>query len=136
MKPDVWGPHAWIFLHSITLEYPEYPTYEDKQNMRNFINALKHILPCQKCKINFGDHLQKYPLTDNILNSKSSLIKWLIDIHNSVNKLTHKKELTYEEALAQLLKLYDDKPNYNIMYVGMIILLFTFCVFLIKRKFH
>ena len=23
MKPEIWGPHAWMFLHSITLEYPD-----------------------------------------------------------------------------------------------------------------
>ena len=136
MKPEIWGPHAWIFLHSITLEYPDHPTNEDKQNMTNFINALKYVLPCHKCKINFNDHLQSHPLTNNILSSKSNLIKWLIDIHNSVNKLTNKKELTYEAALAQLLQLYDHKPNYVYLYIGISLLIITFCIYLIKRKSH
>jgi len=133
MKPEIWGPHAWIFLHSITLEYPDYPTYEDKQNMTTFINSLKHVLPCHKCRINFNEHLNKYPLTDNILNSKPNLIKWLIDIHNSVNKITNKKELSHEEALTQLLKLYE--PQDNTVFYIFIILIIIVCVYLIKRKY-
>ena len=32
MEPEIWGPHAWQFLHSITLSYPDNPTFEDKNN--------------------------------------------------------------------------------------------------------
>ena len=46
MRPEIWGPHAWIFLHSVTLEYPDNPTDEDKQNMINFIDSLGNVLPC------------------------------------------------------------------------------------------
>ena len=30
LGPDVWGPHAWKFLHFVSLGYPDYPTNEDK----------------------------------------------------------------------------------------------------------
>lgn len=134
MKPEVWGPHAWIFLHSITLEYPDYPTGEDKRNMSNFMNSLKYVLPCEKCRINFENHLEQYPLTNDILSSKSNLIKWLIDIHNSVNKMNNKRVLSYEESLKGLLKLYDCNNNksYMIIYIFMIILFITICVCLFK----
>ena len=90
MKPEVWGPHAWIFLHSITLEYPNNPTNEDKLNIKNFFNSVGLVLPCQKCRLNFNSHLKKYPLTDKVLESKSSLVKWMIDIHNCVNVMNNK----------------------------------------------
>ena len=32
MEPKIWGEHAWIFLHTITLNYPEEPTFSDKYN--------------------------------------------------------------------------------------------------------
>jgi len=41
MRADIWGPHAWIFLHSISLEYPDNPTNIDKNNMKNFIDYEK-----------------------------------------------------------------------------------------------
>ena len=121
MKPDVWGPHAWIFLHSITLEYPDNPTDEDKVNIVNFINSLSLVLPCQKCRINFGLHLEKYPLTNKVLESKTNLVKWMIDIHNCVNVTNNKKELSYEDSLKEILKLYNS-DNKNLIIILAIIL--------------
>ena len=31
MEPKVWGSHAWIFLHTITLNYPDEPSKFDKE---------------------------------------------------------------------------------------------------------
>ena len=135
MKPEIWGYHAWIFLHSITLEYPDNPTIEDKKNMINFINSLQYVLPCLKCRINFQSHLKKYPLNENILSSKKNLVKWLIDIHNSVNKLNDKKELSYEEALRNILNHYEKNniKNMIIIYVILIIIIMAFLIFLFKK---
>ena len=36
MDPEVWGPHGWYFLHSITLAYPDNPTDDDKTYHKNF----------------------------------------------------------------------------------------------------
>ena len=69
MDPEIWGPHAWIFLHSITLNYPNNPTMYDKQHYKNFFINLHHILPCEWCSKNYIHHLQKYPI-DNYLNTK------------------------------------------------------------------
>lgn len=113
MKPEIWGPHAWIFLHSITLDYPDCPSEDHKNNMRSFINSLSNILPCQKCRLNFGLHIQKYPLTDKILCSKKELVKWMIDIHNSVNQTNNKPIQTYEESLREILNLYEGKSDYR-----------------------
>lgn len=128
MKPEIWGPHAWIFLHSITLAYPEIPTQQDKINMRNFINSLGEVLPCNKCKINFKSHLKTNPLTDKILSSRNSLIKWMIDIHNSVNKSNFKETLSYENSLKYILNLYED--NNFIMIVFSIIIVISIFVIL------
>ena len=49
MDPEIWGPHAWIFLHSVTLAYPENPTNIDKKNFELFFNSMQPIIPCQKC---------------------------------------------------------------------------------------
>jgi len=134
MKPEIWGPPAWIFLHSITLEYPENPTNEDKVNMLNFINSLGNVLPCMKCKINFNTHLQKYPVDQHVLESRSKLVKWLIDIHNAVNIMNNKKELSYENCLKELLEMYNCKNDKNllIIYILIIIIIVGICGFLFK----
>ena len=123
MRPEIWGPHAWMFLHTITLEYPENPTSEDKQNILNFINSLGNVLPCEKCKNNFKKHLDKIPLNEKVLSSKQGLVKWLIDIHNCVNNIKQCKELSYEEALEELLNMYDTTKNNSMIWVYVFILI-------------
>jgi len=129
MRPDVWGPPAWIFLHSITLEYPDNPTKKDKQDMRNFFDSLGKVLPCHKCRNNFQMHFTKKPLTDGILCCKKNLVKWLIDIHNSVDMMNNKKAMTYEEALRQLLSCYERKSNYNMIIIYILILIIILFIF-------
>ena len=50
MNPKIWGPSAWLFLHTVTFNYPNNPTEEDKRNYLTFFNSLKHIIPCPLCK--------------------------------------------------------------------------------------
>lgn len=126
MKPDVWGPHAWIFLHSITLDYPNNPTPQNKENMINFINALGYVLPCEKCRNNFKEHLLKYPLNEKALSSKENLVSWMIDIHNCVNDTKKCKKLSHDAALTGILEHYQ-----NNTYICPYIILFLIIFFLI-----
>jgi len=105
MDPTVWGPHAWIYLHSITLAYPEEPTDTDKKNYKDFFTSIQYTLPCKKCQNHYVIHLQEDPV-ENHLHTKEQLVKWLINIHNKVNKINNKKELTYEEAINYFKSLY------------------------------
>ena len=82
MNPSIWGPKAWFFLHSITFNYPEYPSESDKEIYNDFFESLSHILPCEKCKYHYKDSLVKYPIQ---LDTRDELIQWMIDIHNDVN---------------------------------------------------
>ena len=106
IKPKIWGPHGWKFMHYVSLGYPSNPTEEDKRNYKNFYTSLQHILPCAKCANNYSHNLKKYPI-DNHLGSRDTLVRWVIDIHNQVNNELNKKEYTYEEALS----LYTEEPN-------------------------
>lgn len=130
MKPEIWGPMTWTLLHSITLEYPENPTEEDKENIKNFINCFGKVLPCEKCRINFKTHIEELPLSDNILNSRKNLIKWMIDIHNLVNKMNGKKELTYQEALKNILITCNNNDK-TICYKNIIIIVLTIIILIL-----
>lgn len=88
-----WGPHLWIFLHSVAANYPDEPTVYDITNTQNFIFSLVHIIPCSICKEHFNNLLIKgakvesiKPLTINTLKNRKTLFKWTYDIHNYVNK--------------------------------------------------
>tara|TARA_B100001123_G_scaffold165826_1_gene191011 strand:+ start:2442 stop:2888 length:447 start_codon:yes stop_codon:yes gene_type:complete len=105
MESEVWGPHAWKFLHSITLSYPDNPTLEDKNNHAQFFNNIKNILPCQKCRDHYTQNLQELPVEQHLEN-KESLFRWLVDIHNRVNVKNNKREYSYNEVTELYEKMY------------------------------
>ena len=106
MEPEIWGPHAWQFLHSITLSYPDNPTLEDKNNHAQFFNSIQNILPCQKCKDHYTQNLQASPVEQH-LDNKESLFRWLVDIHNRVNVTNNKREYSYDEVTEYYEKMYN-----------------------------
>ena len=112
MNPEVWGPPAWTFLHSVTLAYPDNPSDIDKSNYENFFNTLQPILPCAKCSQNYMRHLQEDPIS-NHLDNKNSLVNWLINVHNKVNKSNNKRELTYNEVMNHYKLLYNGNLTNN-----------------------
>ena len=110
MDPQIWGKHGWIFLHSVTLAYPDEPTENDKQNYRTFFNILPMILPCSACRQNLNNHMEKVSL-EQALTNKKSLVKWLIAVHNETNTTLGKPILSYEEVIAIYKQLYSQSKT-------------------------
>jgi len=121
---NVWGPSAWTFLHTVTYNYPENPSGNDKKNYHNFFMNLQHVLPCKKCQAHYTENIQKYDL-NNSLDNRDDLVKWLIDIHNEVNKHTGKRVWTYSEVYNK----YDNLHNTNL--VNKIIIFTILCIVLV-----
>jgi hypothetical protein len=114
MNQNIWGPHLWFVLHTITFNYPVKPTIEDKKNYKTFLLSLEHILPCNICRRHFKRHIQENP-PYTALKSRDSFIKWMIDLHNEVNGETGKKSTyTYKEILNKYEKIYNMRINNNI----------------------
>jgi hypothetical protein len=104
----IWGPYGWKYFHFVALAYPINPTDEDKLNYYNFYIFFGKTLPCENCIHHYAEHLQNFPLTDYILSTKDTLLKWTIDIHNEVNKKGNKKIYDYDEAVALIKNNYGD----------------------------
>jgi hypothetical protein len=134
MEPNIWGPPAWTFLHTITFQYPEYPTDLDKQKYYTFFNSLKNVLPCPNCKEHYSENFENIPIR---LESREDLIEWLIDIHNEVNKKNNKRIYTYKEVYDIYNKMYDlGESKGNSDYVGMcalILLIIIICYYYYKN---
>lgn len=127
MDPEIWGPNAWVLLHTITLVYPHKPTNNDKQIYKNFFTNLYKILPCDWCSHNYKIHLNKYPI-DNYLNSKKNIVQWLINIHNETNKTLNKNiYFTYDNFITKYKEIYkqNNTSNYQILLL-LIILIIVF----------
>ena len=112
LNQKIWGPHLWIALHSITFGYPLEPSENDKKNYKTFFELLGHILPCKICRTSCYNFIHNLlPLTPERLESRNSLIKWLYEIHNLVNK---KINVDYNMSLDDVIEKYESyriKPN-------------------------
>ena len=40
------GTLLWFTLHTITLSYPDNPTYENKRHYNDFFIGLQNVIPC------------------------------------------------------------------------------------------
>ena len=128
MNPKIWGPGGWLFLHSITLNYPENPSDKDKMFHKNFFLNLQNVLPCPNCSRHYSINLKKYPI-DEALENKELLTKWLINIHNEVNKANFKKIYTYEEVIQKYDNLYKGSNIINNIFIVIVIALLIYFIY-------
>ena len=85
-EPKIWGNHAWFFLETICMAYPTNPSKSMKSSAKNFFLSLKDLIPCEKCRNNYKQHLKLFPLTEKVLSSRDNLFMWIINVHNSIHK--------------------------------------------------
>ena len=104
LNPTIWGPHGWFFLHSVALNFPDKPTEIDRKNYKRFFESIQYILPCPNCSYHYSKHIEENPIQ---LDSKETLNRWLVHIHNLVNDIHKKPDVSYEEFL----RIYKNKYN-------------------------
>ncbi len=102
MKTSFWGPSAWRFLHAITFAYPEDPSDEDKRAALDLFSSLERLLPCEACCKHYSSGCKRFPVIGHV-DSRENLSKWLVDLHNRVNKGLHKSQMSYEDAAKEYL---------------------------------
>lgn len=110
-EPSVWGPHYWFFLHTTAESYPEHPNEVIKRKYYDLMQNMPLFIPNSEIGDKFSQLLDKYPVTP-YLCSKKSFVRWMHFIHNKVNVLLNKKELSMPEALSQYRNHYKPKPVY------------------------
>lgn len=106
--PEVWGPHYWIFLHTVSYTYPLHPTAVTKRKYYDLINNFSLFIPNQKIGNDFNKLLDNFPVTPYLVN-RDSFIRWVHFIHNRINRILDKEEITLYEALDTYKALYKPK---------------------------
>ena len=116
MSPKIWGPHAWFTLHSISMALPNKVPKETQINLINFMKLFGGLIPCNICKINYKRNLSEElpPLKDTV-QTRELFSKWLIDLHNVVNRETGKPEMSYEAVVKKYDKIYNKREETNQM---------------------
>ena len=85
MNVNEWGPGGWIFLHTLTFNYPLVPDEDHKKHYRTLFGSLENILPCKYCRESFKIYTKYLPL-DDFLDSREGITYWLFRIHNLINQ--------------------------------------------------
>ena len=98
MDTKAWGPGGWVFLHTITFNYPlkidnDDPDHQERRHYtEQLFENLKYTLPCKYCRQSYKEFLEELPLRD-YLNSRRDLAYWLYEIHNKVNNKLRQQEI-------------------------------------------
>lgn len=95
----VWGPPAWFFLHTVSFNYPNEPTEEDKKHYKEFIENLQFVLPCKYCRINLVKNLKQKPIKVRDLINRENFSRYVYELHELVNTMLNKKSnLSYDDV--------------------------------------
>ena len=104
-----WGPCAWNTLHVTAHNFPHHPTDEDRKKTHTFLFLFANHLPCPTCREHFlgllTDGMPKP--SSGPLETRKSLIVFLHDAHNEVNRRRGKREV----SLSRHYEVYDRESD-------------------------
>ena len=108
LDPNVWGPHFWFVLHTLSMSYPHHPNSVTKKKYYELIQNLPVFIPVETIGSNFSKLLDEYPIKA-YLDSRESFIKWMHFIHNKVNEKLEKPKITLNDFYLQYYEQYKPK---------------------------
>lgn len=109
LDPEIWGPHYWFFLHTLAYSYPSYPNETTKRKYYDLVQNLPLFIPNDGIGNKFSRLLDRYPVTP-YLDKRESFLRWVNFIHNKINYLHGKDEMTLEESIRAYEQQYSPKP--------------------------
>uniref|UniRef100_A0A6C0I4U2 thiol oxidase n=1 Tax=viral metagenome TaxID=1070528 RepID=A0A6C0I4U2_9ZZZZ len=107
--PAVWGPHYWFFLQTIAESYPTHPNQVTKRKYYDLIQNFPLFIPDDEMGNRFSECLDKYPVSP-YLGTRDSFVRWVNFIHNKINVILYKPEMSLVDALAAYRDEYKAKP--------------------------
>ena len=110
LDPEIWGPHYWFFLHTISMTYPKYPNAVTKKKYYEFIQNLPLFLPVDEISTAFSKLIEKYPITP-YLDNRDSFVRWMHFIHNKINVALEKPQISLNDFFVQYYNEYKPKEE-------------------------
>jgi len=138
---EIWGPHYWFFLHTVSHTYPLYPNEVTKRKYYDLIHNMALFIPDVKIGNNFNKLLDNFPVTPYLVN-RDSFVRWVHFIHNQINKKIDKEEITLYEALDKYKAFYkpksvkiSEKFNLKKDYIigGITVICFIFIIYIYNK---
>ncbi len=110
MDPTVWGPHYWMFLHTVAAHYPKHPNAIVKKIHYRLFHNFYEFIPHRQIAANFSALLNEYPITP-YLDSRDKLVEWVNFIHNKINEFTGKPKVDLATHKENMRELYTSKSK-------------------------
>ena len=95
---DEYFSNVWKCLHNITFAFLTNPSKKSQLLIFNLLNIQIKKIPCSICNRHYSNYLKSCDNLKTICSNKLSLVIWMIDLHNDVNKRLNKKEYSYKEV--------------------------------------
>lgn len=108
LNVDIWGPQYWFVLHTIAYNYPDNPNATTKRKYYDLIQNLPLFLPDDEIGNNFCQIINLYPVSP-YLDNRESFIRWMNFIHNKINIILGKEELSLKESIEKYKNNYKTK---------------------------
>jgi hypothetical protein len=117
IKPCWWGTHLWQTIYCMVAVYPDNPSKEQIESIRNFFKGLKYLLPCEGCQESYSKFsCDKDTNIDNLENfrTRENLIMFVYTLRNKVNsKLTHEYYIDINYFRTKLNSMLATENNIN-----------------------
>lgn len=112
VDPARWGGKFWSTYHLIAYAYPEEPNKETRDAAFAFFDSMRSLVPCSECRDGYRERWQQYDLRQH-LDTRASLIEWVILMHDSVNEKLGVPPLDYAAFMESLIgeSVVDDEPD-------------------------
>ena len=98
LDATIWGPHYWFVLMTTAVNYPDHVNDVTRKKYYDFIHNFSMLSPHPEMSAEFDRMLDKYPVTP-YLDSRDSFIRWTHFIHNKINVLLDREEISLFKAL-------------------------------------
>jgi FAD-linked sulfhydryl oxidase len=90
--PENWGPHLWFYLHCCAANYPDTPSFHERDSMKKFIEYLTISIPCFACRQHYSKYVSdNKPYMDVICSNRDNLFSFFWKLHNKVNERNEKQ---------------------------------------------
>lgn len=76
------GRASWAYFHTLLARFPDEPTAEQSEKLKQFIKLYAELYPCGECSYHFVKTLKRYPPQ---VSSRTAAALWGCSIHNIVN---------------------------------------------------
>lgn len=89
------GRSTWTYLHSLAAYYPDHPTTEEKTDIRSLLGSFSRTYPCKWCVSHMLPYMKDKPPA---VESRTTLSRWMCDMHNEVNGRLGKPEFDCDKV--------------------------------------